>query len=131
MLAPGRYQTEAAIQSLHVARRRGHPVAPDTLLTLYDALWAFAPTIGVAVNRAAVMAQAGQLLDALAHIDELPSDVVRTYQPWWALRAHVLTLLGRRDEAAVAYDTASGLTESPSVRAFLLARRAALSVGTQ
>jgi RNA polymerase sigma-70 factor (ECF subfamily) len=124
LLSPGRYQTEAAIQSLHVARRRGHRVAPDTLLTLYDALWAFAPTIGVAVNRAAVMAQAGQLLEAFAHIDALPADVVRTYQPWWALRAHILAALGRRDEAEVAYDMASGLTESPAVRDFLLARRA-------
>lgn len=124
LLAPGRYQTEAAIQSLHVARCRGHTVAPDTLLSLYDALWAFAPTIGVAVNRAAVMAQAGQGLEALAYIDELPIDVVRTYQPWWALRAHLLAGLARGDEAAAAYDTASGLTESPAVRAFLLARRA-------
>ncbi len=124
LLSPGRYQTEAAIQSLHVARRRGHRVAPDTLFSLYDALWAFAPTIGVAVNRAAVMAQAGQLLEAFAHIDALPADVVRTYQPWWALRAHILAALGRRDEAEVAYDMANGLTESPAVRDFLLARRA-------
>jgi nucleoside-diphosphate-sugar epimerase len=44
-----------------------------------------------------------------------------------ALRLQLARLqrsLGRRDEAEVAYDMASGLTESPAVRDFLLARRA-------
>ena len=46
---------------------------------------------------------------------------VVSYQPYWALRAH---LLARRGDpaAAAAYATAIGLAEDPAVKAFLLAR---------
>jgi RNA polymerase sigma-70 factor (ECF subfamily) len=128
LLAPGRYQTEAAIQSLHIAKRRGHPVDPRALLSLYDALWLFAPTVGVAVNRAAVLAQSHDSATALAALDVMPTDMTRDYQPWWALRAHLLSALQQPDAARVAYDRAIGLSMAPGVRAFLLERRAALAV---
>jgi RNA polymerase sigma-70 factor (ECF subfamily) len=124
LLSPGRYQTEAAIQSLQVARRRGAPVDGDTLITLYDALWTFAPTIGVAVARAAAVAQEGHAAVALAQLDTLPADGVRQYQPWWAVRAHALAALGDREQAREAYDIAIGLSMSSAIRDFLLQRRA-------
>jgi RNA polymerase sigma-70 factor (ECF subfamily) len=126
LLAPGRYQTEAAIQSLHIARRRGAAVDPQALLALYDALWLFAPTIGVGVNRAAVVAQSARWSEALALLEAMPTEATRDYQPWWALRAHVLAAQGEPAAARDAYDHAIGLSMSGSVRAFLLAHRDAL-----
>jgi len=125
--SPGRYQTEAAIQSLHIARQRGVPVPADALLELYNALWHFAPTIGVLVNRAMVLAAARGPAQGLALLDEVPDDLRSAYQPWWALRAQLLTDTGRTPDAQLAYDRAIGLTVSPAVRHFLLSRRAQLA----
>jgi hypothetical protein len=48
---------------------------------------------------------------------------VSTYQPDWAVRAHLLHCLGKTREASDAYDRAIGLAEDPAVRAFLLQKR--------
>lgn len=122
--SPGRFQTEAAIQSLHIARRRGARVDADTLPQLYDALYQFAPTVGVAVNRAA--AYGDDVPTALSQLDAIPKELTVAYQPWWALRAHLLAHAGHIDGALAAYDRAIGLTSQASVRDFLLARRQAL-----
>jgi len=128
--APGRYQTEAAIQSLHVARRRGLEVPHGALLQLYDALWHYAPTIGVLVNRAVAVANTLGTTQALTMLDEVPDEVRASYQPWWALRAHLLAGLGQQHEAQRAYDRAIGLTVSAGAREFLLMRRRDVSASS-
>jgi RNA polymerase sigma-70 factor (ECF subfamily) len=50
-------------------------------------------------------------------------DAVSHYQPYWAVRAHLLQRLGKKREAADAYDRAIGLAEDPAVREFLLQKR--------
>ncbi|MBC7843486.1 MAG: hypothetical protein H7099_14285 [Gemmatimonadaceae bacterium] len=45
---------------------------------------------------------------------------VHAYQPWWALRAHLLAAVGRHDEARDARVRAAGMTQDPAVRAYLL-----------
>jgi RNA polymerase sigma-70 factor (ECF subfamily) len=45
--------------------------------------------------------------------------VVASYQPYWALRAHLLRREGAVDWALTAYNRAIGLSESPAVRNFL------------
>jgi len=50
-------------------------------------------------------------------------DDVSSYQPYWAVRAHLLQRLGKTSEAAEAFDRAIGLAEDPAVREFLLQRR--------
>ena len=62
-------------------------------------------------------------MDGLALIEEIDSAAVATYQPYWAVRAHLLRSLGRAAEAAEAYDRAIGLAVDPATRQFLLARR--------
>lgn len=124
---PGRFQTEAAIQSLHIARRRGLPVAGAALCDLYDALHRFAPTVGVAVNRAAAYAADSREAEALRQLDALPAERCAEYQPWWALRAHILSASGRVADAQIAYDRAVGLTALSAVRAFLMERRSRLA----
>jgi predicted RNA polymerase sigma factor len=60
---------------------------------------------------------------ALAVLDTIESDAVSSYQPYWAVRAHLLQQLGKTPEALNAYDRAIGLAEDPAVRNFLLKRR--------
>jgi RNA polymerase sigma-70 factor (ECF subfamily) len=127
-LRPGRFQLEAAIQSAHLAPAFGRPADWAAVAGLYEALLAYAPTVGALVGRAAAVAEARGALDGLVASELVPASVARTYQPWWALRAHLLARLGRHDEARAAYAQAAGLTQAPAVRAFLLARSAALPV---
>ena len=46
---------------------------------------------------------------------------MRSYQPYWAVRAHLLARLGDPG-AGVAYAAAIELAGDPAVKAFLLAR---------
>jgi RNA polymerase sigma-70 factor (ECF subfamily) len=120
---PGRFQLEAAIQSAHLAPAFGRPPDWAAVVALYDALLAHAPTTGALVSRAAALAEAAGPEAGLAAADAVPAGLARDYQPWWALRAHLLARLGREAEARAAYERAAGLTQSPAVRAFLLGRR--------
>ena len=117
----GRYQLEAAIQSVHSQRGVTGATNWEAILTLYTGLAAASPTIGALVGRAAAIAEAHGAEVGLMALDALPAEPTRAYQPFWALRAHLLARLG--DPAArTAYATAIGLAEDPAVKAFLLAR---------
>ena len=115
---PGRFQTEAAIQSLHAGARITGQDAAQPLMRLYDLLVAIAPSTGAAVARAVAYAEAGHAAAALGQLDALTG--CATYQPWWAARARALWLLGDEQSARAASETAAGLSEDPAVRAFLL-----------
>lgn len=120
-MRPGRFQTEAAIQSFHVARRAGAAVDWRALDALYEALSAFAPTMGAEVGRAAARLNAGDAAAALDRLDALP-EARETYQPYWAVRGAALEALGRADDSRAAYARAAGLSADPAVRARLLSR---------
>jgi RNA polymerase sigma-70 factor (ECF subfamily) len=117
----GRFQVEAAIQSVHVEARLTGADRGGALLALYDLLAGLSPTAGVLVARAAAMAEAGQPQAALRELDAMAASLGQ-YQPWWATRAHVLARLGEDEAARVARSRAAGLTEDPAVRAWLLSR---------
>jgi RNA polymerase sigma-70 factor (ECF subfamily) len=59
----------------------------------------------------------------LAVLDAIAEDDISAYQPYWAVRAHLLQWLGKTHDALVAYDRAIGLAEDPAVREFLLQKR--------
>jgi len=122
--AAGRFQLEAAIQSVHAQRVRTGETDWEAVALLYEGLLRHAPTIGARVAHAAALGEARDAEAGLGALDAIPPDEVATYQPYWALRGHVLTALGRAAEAGEAYDRAIGLSEDPAVRAFLLGRRA-------
>ena len=118
---PGRFQLEAAIQSVHIQRPITGSTNWEAVALLYDGLVALAPTTGALVGRAAALGEARGAAIGLAALDAIDAAAVRAYQPYWAARAHLLARL--EDPAAgAAYATAIGLTEDPAVRAFLLAR---------
>ena len=90
----------------------------------YEQLDRISPTIGMRTGYAAALAEAKEAERGLAVLDSLNPDAVSCYQPYWAVRAHLLESLGKGDEAQHAYDRAIGLAEDPAVREFLLQKRA-------
>ena len=120
---PGRFQLEAAIQSVHAGRARGGRADWCVIASLYLGLVQLAPTLGAQLGRAAAVAEAGGPDAGLALLDMFESSVVRTYQPYWAVRAHLLKKVGREVEASAAFERAIGLSEDDAVRRFLLEQR--------
>lgn len=119
---PGRFQLEAAIQSVHVDRRRTGSTNWPVIAALYEGLFTLAPTTGVLVGRAVARGHAHGPEAALAALDELPAETAKTYQPYWAARAHWLSVAGRLGDARTAYQRAAGLATDPAARQFLLER---------
>jgi RNA polymerase sigma-70 factor (ECF subfamily) len=119
----GRFQLEAAIQSVHSERARRGRTDWEAIALFYEHLLQLAPTLGAQVARAAAMAEARGPSAALILLDAIDRSAVASYQPYWAVRAHVTRILGRAHEALEAYDRAIGLTEDPAIRQFLLERR--------
>ena len=66
------------------------------------------------------------LEDWLELLDAVPSTAASSYQPYWAVRAHLSASLGQREAARDAFGRAIALSDDPAIRAFLGARRAAL-----
>jgi RNA polymerase sigma-70 factor (ECF subfamily) len=126
--APGRFQLEAAIQAVHVNRRRSGITDWPVIVELYDRLLERAPLAGARIARAAAIAQAGEPLAALAALEAINDGLIAAHQPYWATRAYALALAGRGIDAADAYERAAGLTEWQAARAWLLARREALKI---
>jgi RNA polymerase sigma-70 factor (ECF subfamily) len=119
----GPFQLEAAIQSVHAARAATGRTDWRALAHLHEGLARLAPTTGVLVSRAAAFAEAFGPERGLALLAELPETEIASYQPFWALTAHLRRSLGRDDEARSAFDRAIGLADDPAVRAFLAQRR--------
>jgi predicted RNA polymerase sigma factor len=119
----GRFQIEAAIQSVHAERARTGRTDWAAIATFYDQLTRLAPSIGAAVARAAAHAEVDGAQAGLALLDQIDTHSVVSYQPYWAVRADLLRRLNCAYEAAEAFDRAIGLTDDDAVRAFLLERR--------
>lgn len=118
---PGRFQLEAAIQSAHARRAATGRTDWESIALLYEGLLRCAPTIGAQVGYAAALGEVRGAQEGLAALDAIPPELVRTYQSYWALRAHLLKRLGRAAEAGQAYARAIGLSEDKAVREFLAA----------
>src|SRR5467141_4567856 len=119
----GRFQLEAAIQSVHAERARSGRTEWAAIMLFYDQLVRIAPTLGTRTGYAAAVGEARGPEAGLAVLHGTDPDDVSGYQPYWAVRAHLLQRLGKTSEAAEAFDRAIGLAEDPAVREFLLQRR--------
>lgn len=115
----GRFQLEAAIQSVHAQRAWTGRTEWEEIALLYEGLVGIAPTIGTLVGRAAAVAEARGAEIGMALLDEIPAESVKSYQPYWALSAHLFKRMKRFEEARAAYSRAIGLCMDPSIRAFL------------
>lgn len=122
----GRFQLEAAIQSAHAARRVRGEADWNAIVLLYEALAQLSPSPVVDLNRIAALARRDGPAAGLAVLDALDATALRSYQPYWALRADLLVRLGRGDEARAAYDEAIARERDAAVVRFLSERRAVL-----
>ena len=124
---PGPYQIQAAINAVH----SDAAVASDTdwpqILQLYDQLLSMAPSSIVALNRAVAVAEIEGPDAALALVDRL--DDLDRYYLFHAIRADLLSRMGRSDEAARAFDAAIARTDNARERDFLQRRRRGVNRG--
>lgn len=118
----GPYQIEAAIQSAHAQRAISGRMDWHAVAQLYAGLVRMTGSLGATVAHAAALAEAEGAAAGLAALDALPPERIESYQPYWALRAHLLRRLGDSEGAAAATTRAIGLTEDPAVRAWLAKR---------
>ena len=116
----GRYQLEAAIQSAHAEGARTGSVPWAAILTLYNALVELTASPVASINRALALAEVESPTAALAALDAVSRDPrVQTYQPYWAVRAHLLARTGDHAAARHAYQLAIGLERDPALREYL------------
>lgn len=119
----GRFQLEAAIQSVHAERARSGRTDWAAIVLFYEQLLRVLPALGTEAGYAAAVGEANGPEAGLAVLESVDPAAVSHYQPYWAVRAHLLQRLGKTPEAADAYDRAIGLAEDPAVREFLLRKR--------
>ncbi len=120
---PGPYQIQAAIQAVHADAHDVTATDWRQIVQLYDHLLELDPSPVVALNRAVAVAELDGPEKALSLVDALD---LGTYHVFHAIRADLLRRLGRRAEAAGAYDAAITLTENGAEKDFLRRRRGSL-----
>lgn len=118
----GRYQIEAAVQSVHAARRENGRTNWPAIVTLYDALLRLTGSVVVAINHAVARGEAESPQAGLAALDAIEDERLVSYQPYWAARAELLRRTGDAPAARAAYERAIGLASDPAVREFLQER---------
>lgn len=122
---PGAYQVQAAIHAVH----SDATTAPETdwrqIVHLYDQLTDLAPTPVVALNRAVAVAEVEGAHAALALVE---ATELTDYYLFHAIRAELLSRLGRDVEAAGAYEAAINRTDNAIERRFLEQARRALPI---
>jgi len=122
---PGPYQVQAAINAVHSDARSAANTDWRQVVQLYDQLLALSPTPVVALNRAVAVAEVDGAAAALELVDALD---LGHYHFFHAIRADLLSRLGRGAYAAQAYDAAIAAVTNSAERTFLeRARRALLA----
>ena len=116
----GPYVLQAAIAALHIE----DPVDWAQVAALYEQLATATGSEVVELNRAAALAEAGDVEGGLALADGLE---LERYHYLHATRAELLRRLGRLDEALDAYDRALALVHAEPERRFLEQRRSELT----
>ena len=116
---PGPYQIQAAVNAVHTDAPTAAATDWRQILALYDQLAVLDPGPVVALNRAVALAEVEGPATALAVVDDLD---LPHHHLLDAVRADLLTRLGRPAEARTALDAAMAGTRNPGERA-LLARR--------
>lgn len=125
---PGRFQLEAAIQSVHAERARTGYTDWHAIALFYEHLVQLSPALGALVARAAAVAEVKGARHGLELLDAIEARAVTSYQPYWAVRAHLLEGVNRYDEAVQAFDRALGLADDAAVRRQLLDRLTEISL---
>lgn len=119
----GAYVAQAAIAACHACAPTAEATDWIRIAALYEALMRLAPSPIVDLNRAVAISYAFGPEPALAVVDALrATDLLSTSHLLPAVRADLLTRLGRGAEAAAELHHAATLTRNTRERALLLAR---------
>src|SRR6202140_942704 len=100
----GRFQPEAAIQSVHAERARSGRTEWPPITLFYEELVRISPALGTRTGYAAAVGEANGPEAGLAVLDGIDLNDVSAYQPHWAVRAHLLERLGKASEAVDAFE---------------------------
>ncbi|MGL4400538.1 MAG: RNA polymerase sigma factor [Luteolibacter sp.] len=119
---PGRFQLEAAIQSVHASRPTCGKTHWLAIAALYDLLVHQTPALGAAIGRAIAHAQVSGAEKGLVFLDDLPAASLADHLPYWAARAHLLAEANRTQEALLAFQRSIGLSRDSATREYLLKR---------
>jgi RNA polymerase sigma-70 factor (ECF subfamily) len=125
--APGPYQIQAAIAAVHARALDAADTDWTLIATLYDGLFAIAPTAVVAMNRAVAIGLSRGALEGLALLEDpsLARALMRHHR-YHAARGHLLEMSGDLEGARRAWDQALTLPMSAHERASLLEHRTLL-----
>ena len=121
----GRFQIEAAIQSVHAHRADTGVTDWQAIVQLYSALMKFYPTIGSAVAHAAAVGEAFGPEQGIALLDRIDPKRSKSFQPALVTRAHLLSKIDPL-EACALYQRAIDLTTETPLRQFLTKTRGGL-----
>jgi RNA polymerase sigma-70 factor (ECF subfamily) len=117
---PGRYVLQAAIASLYADAPAYEETDWPQIVAVYDRLLEVWPSPVVALNRAVPLAMVAGPEAALAEVERLEDDPrLAGYQYLPAIKADLLSRVGRASEAAEAYRRAFALAANEAERAFL------------
>jgi RNA polymerase sigma-70 factor, ECF subfamily len=121
------FALQAAIAALHARAARPEDTDWPQIVALYARLFVVQPSPVVMLNHAAAVAMARGPAEGLALLDQLAAAHALPGYHWLpAARADLLRRLGRRAEAAAAYDEALALVGNEAERRYLRRRRAGL-----
>jgi RNA polymerase sigma factor (sigma-70 family) len=121
---PGQYQIQAAIALVHAQANSYDETDWSQIRVLYDRLSLFAPSPLVQLNRAVATRFAVGPKEALAEVEPLAGEL-DGYRLFHAVRAELLTALGRQGQANEANERALALAANPAERELLTRRVAA------
>lgn len=125
----GRFQLEAAIQSVHADRLHTGVTNWPALVQLHLGLSHIAPTIGATVGYAAALGKAGKPEDGLIALHKINEKVRAGFAPAQATQAYLLSEIGNAPEAIAAYDRAIAITPEPPLCRYLESKRRELLLG--
>ncbi len=120
--SPGRYQLEAAIQSVHASRVIDGATHWAAIAVFYDLLIEHTSALGAAIGRSIAHARISGPEYGLKLLDSLPAASLTSHLPYWAARAHLLAEANRDADASAAFQRSIGLCSDPAMREYLLNR---------
>jgi RNA polymerase sigma factor (sigma-70 family) len=126
----GLYQLQAAVAAIHDEAARAEDTDWPQILALYELLKRVSPSPMATLNHAIATAMVHGPARGLEMLKPLDSDVrFSGHHRLDAVRAHLLEMLGDRDDAIKHYRTAAGRTTSIPERNYLMTQAARLEEG--
>lgn len=114
----GRFQLEAAINSVHSQRIYNKSTNWHAICKLYDGLISISPNLGAYVAKAVALSNIGFASEGLNILQSLENESEH-YQPAAAAKAYLYSKLGKLEEAKKEYDIAIMMTNNDILKRYL------------